>query len=105
MRRYAVAALILALGACAPAQRWSNPNLPESRWSVDKAECRSRASRLAERDLTLRSETTIAEGQSELQRQFSTFDAAKRRQGLYDRCLKDKGYTNRPPPTTTDKTS
>lgn len=49
MRRFYVLsfAMLLALSACAPAVRWRHPNLPESQWARDLAQCR----RLAERDL------------------------------------------------------
>lgn len=46
MRRLVII-LLAVLAACAPAQRWRNPNLPENLWSSDETQCR----REAERDL------------------------------------------------------
>lgn len=93
-----VAAVLLTAAACTPAPRWYHPSKPADRWAVDKADCLSRANRLAERDLTYRDDSVIGQNQSTLQRQFSTFDAAKRRNDFFARCMKDKGYIDQPPP-------
>jgi len=93
-----IAAVLLATAACAPAPRWYHPTKPADRWAVDKAECQSRANRLIDRDLDYQHDSAINQNRSTLQRQFSTFDAAKRRHEFYARCMKDKGYTDQPPP-------
>ena len=94
----AIAAVLLTGAACAPAPQWYHPTKPADRWAVDKAECQSRASNQVNRDLDYQSDSVISQSQSTLQRQFSTFDAAKRRSKLYAQCMRDKGYTDKPPP-------
>ena len=94
-----VAAVILSAAACAPAPQWYHPTKPPSLWAADKAECQSRANRLAERELTYSQDSAINQSQSRLQQEFSTFDAAKRRKSFYAICMKDKGYTDQPPPS------
>jgi hypothetical protein len=97
--RLTLPALLLALAACAQpgTSQWYHPTKSDSTLSADKAECYAQATRLAERDLDVESDSSVATGQSELQRSFVRFDVAKRRNDLYERCLRQLGYSNRPP--------
>jgi hypothetical protein len=99
MQRSLVAAVLLIVAACGPEPGpWQHANLPEERWKQDEAECRRYAQARAEREFAIDSwggapgygrGTTLFD-------QMGRFDAEKRRNSLFDACMKSRGYARTP---------
>lgn len=95
-RRRLAAPLILALlavtlAACANKYVWQNSRLAENRLSGDTAECRYNSEKLINDELKQTSPFDTQE-RGQLERQFSLFDARKRRDQMFSNCMRDKGY-------------
>jgi hypothetical protein len=96
VRRRFAAPLILALAAlslaaCADNYVWQNSRRAEHRLSADSAECRANAGKLIDDELRRASPFDIQE-RGQLERQFTLFDARKRRDLMFTNCMRDKGY-------------
>jgi len=85
-----------AVGSCTPTvSKWNHPSATEDQWAVDKASCRSRARRIAEKEFVAESYGGPArddEFTSVYSRNMQTYDSKRRRQSLYESCLKRLGY-------------
>ncbi len=87
-------AVVLA-AACAAPTRWENPGLPMDRWPGDKTACRVQATAEAERDY-LRGRGTRTQDddtrRDPLRARMARFDAVKKRDTLFARCMRARGY-------------
>jgi len=85
-----------AIGGCTSTiTKWSHPSASEDQWAVDKANCRSRARRLAEKEFAAESYGGPAredEFTSAYSKNMQAYDSKRRRQSLYESCLKRLGY-------------
>ena len=87
------AALILA--SCASDEgRWENPSVSQKVWELHTAECRRLASERAEQEFALATPDIGATfgRQTTYRDTMSRFEAARRREQLFDRCMRDRGY-------------
>lgn len=74
---------------------WENPTVPWEQWDRDRAECRLVARDEAERDYALGRQGGPAEDYSRtrpITAQVDRFEAQKREETLYERCLSARGY-------------
>lgn len=74
---------------------WENPNVPWEQWARDRAECRLVAREEAERDYALTRAAGPPEDYSRTRpvtAPVDRFEAQRREQALYERCLTDRGY-------------
>ncbi len=87
-------AVVLA-AACAAPTHWKNPGVPSDRWPGDKAACRAQAAAEAERDYIrdrgYRSQDDDARTDP-LRARMARFDALKKRDTLFARCMRARGY-------------
>ena len=87
-------AVVLAV-ACAAPIRWENPGVPRDRWPGDKAACRVQATAEAERgyvrDRGYRSQDDDTRTDP-LRARMARFDALKKRDTLFARCMRARGY-------------
>lgn len=87
--------VFLLLSACAQSYRWQNPNRARDLWDPDQLECNRIASRQIDRELA---RDQIAAGgplygsARTLKSQFAKYDARKRRQVLFNDCMREWGY-------------
>jgi hypothetical protein len=116
--RIAAAAALLLLAACADFDpggwwqdqwetgqgSWENPDVAWEQWDDDRAECRLVAAQEADRDFAITSQSRPAEDYSRggrMTADLDRFEAGKREQRLFERCLTDRGYRrvqrSRPP--------
>jgi len=83
------------IAACSNSAKWQNPRLPAEMWNQDEATCRRSATAEVERELARdqayhgdplvgRDRTSAA--------QMVRFATTKRRQTLFERCMKAQGY-------------
>ena len=86
-----LALLALSLGACASNYVWQNSRLAENRLSGDTAECRYNSEKLINDEMKHASPFDT-QGRGQLERQFTLFDARKRRDQMFSNCMRDKGY-------------
>jgi len=88
--------VVAAVGGCTPTvTKWNHPSASEDQWAVDKANCRSRARRLVEKEFVAESygrPTREDEFTSVYSKNMQTYDSKRRRQSLYESCLKRLGY-------------
>lgn len=88
----------LGLIGCASDTResWENPNLPWEAWHGDETECRQAAEDQAEREFALRRfEAPAPTGYNPNRPMINSmdeFDAKRRLNNLFERCMKDRGY-------------
>ena len=91
----AVSLAVVLAAACAAPTRWENPDLPRDRWTGDKAACRVQATAEAERDY-VRSRAYRAQDDDTrtdpLRARMARFDAVKKRDDLFARCMRARGY-------------
>jgi len=100
VRRWAVLAAIGAVagtvGACGPSGlRWENPAVAEELWTTQRDECRRQATVRAEREfVTLDQPDPGAEfgRPTTLRSEVARFDAGRRREALFESCMRDRGY-------------
>ena len=87
-------AVVLAV-ACAAPIRWENPGVPRDRWPGDKAACRAQATAEAERayvrDRGYRTQDDDTRADP-LRARMARFDAVKKRDTLFARCMRARGY-------------
>ncbi len=87
-------AVVLAV-ACAAPIRWENPGVPRDRWPGDKAACRVQAAAEAERgyvrDFGYRTQDDDTRADP-LRARMARFDALKKRDSLFARCMRARGY-------------
>lgn len=84
----------VASGCATPDDKWENPSASQASWEVHQGECRRLANQQAEREYVY-VEPGIGETfgrQSTLRTNVARYDAAQRREYLYDRCMKDRGF-------------
>lgn len=86
-----LAVLAVTLAACADKYVWQNSGLAENRLSADTAECRYSSEKLINDELKHTSPFDTQE-RGQLERQFTLFDAHKRRDQMFSNCMRDKGY-------------
>jgi hypothetical protein len=86
-----LALLVVTLTACASKYVWQNSRLAEDRLSGDTAECHYNSEKLINDELK-RSSPFGSQGRGQLERQFTMFDARKRRDQMFSNCMRDKGY-------------
>ncbi len=90
----ALLAVVLA-AACAAPTRWENPGVPRERWTGDKAACRVQATAEADRgyirDRGYRTEDDDTRADP-LRARMARFDALKKRDTLFARCMRARGY-------------
>ncbi len=85
---------VIAAGCSTPEEKWENPSASQATWEVHEAECRRLANERAEREYAP-VEPVIAERfgrQTTLRTDVARFDAQRRREYLFERCMKDRGY-------------
>ena len=91
----ALAICAAVLSGCTSAdEKWENPSAAQQAWEVHEAECRRLAGQRAEREFAP-VEPGFAETfgrQTAYHHQVARFDAAERREYLFERCMKDRGY-------------
>ena len=90
----AVLAVVLA-AACAAPTRWENAGVPRDRWTGDKAACRAQAATEAERGYIRDRGYRIQDDDTRrdpLRARMARFDAVKKRDGLFARCMRARGY-------------
>ncbi len=85
-------AVVLAV-ACAAPIRWENPGVPRDQWPGDKTACRAQAAAEAERDYVrgyrIQDDDTRTDP---LRARVARFDALKKRDTLFARCMRARGY-------------
>ncbi len=87
-------AVVLAV-ACAAPIRWENPGVPRDRWPGDKAACRVQAAAEAERDYVRDRGYRTQDDDTRtdpLRARMARFDALKKRDSLFARCMRARGY-------------
>ena len=85
-------ALMIVLSACSSSStNWQHPTKPKDKWSADISSCKSQASRLLARQLDIDSDSNFRES-DDLQTQFASYDARKKRYSYFTNCLSGKGY-------------
>ena len=85
-------AVVLA-AACAAPTRWDNPGVPRDRWPGDKAACRVQAAAEAERDYVRGYRIQDDDSRTDpLRARMARFDAVKKRDDLFARCMGARGY-------------
>jgi len=87
--------LTVATACNRPVKHWEHPSATEDQWQVDRAECRSRARREAERDYAEASRIarpTDDDINRAYTSQMRLFGAKRSEQSLYQDCLKRRGY-------------
>ena len=91
----AVVLALVAVSACADRlDRWENPSVSQGSWEVHKAECQRLAVSQAEDDYAI-GQSGVAERfgrETTLRNDMARFDARLRRDDLFERCMKDRGY-------------
>ena len=90
----ALLAVILA-AACAAPTRWESPGVPRDRWPGDKAACRAQAAAEAERGYVRGRGYRIQDDDTRtdpLRARMARFDAVKKRDDLFARCMRARGY-------------
>jgi len=96
MVRTLIFVLCLFAAACTqPVKHWEHPSATEDQWQVDRADCRSRARRDAERDYVGASRIARPTDDDITQTytsQMRLFGAKRSEQSLYENCLKRRGY-------------
>jgi len=91
-----VFALTVLTGCASPVSKWSHPSASKDQWAIDKADCRSRASRLSNKEHRAENYSgTIRDDEftSVYSNNMRTFDSGRRRQSYYEDCLKRLGYS------------
>ncbi len=93
----ALAALLVVVlaAACAVPTRWENPGVPRDRWAGDKAACRGQAAAEAERDYIRDRGYRTQDDDTRtdpLRARMARFDALKKRDNLFARCMRARGY-------------
>ena len=86
-----LALLAFSLAACADKYIWQHSGLGQNPLSGDSAQCRSHAEKLIDDELRRASPFNTQE-RGQLERQFTLFDARKRRDQMFGTCMRDKGY-------------
>ena len=86
-----LALALVSLAACADKIVWQNSRLAESRLSGDTVECRYNSEKLINDELK-RASPFDTQGRGQLERQFTLFDARKRRDQMFSNCMLNKGY-------------
>ncbi len=86
-----LALLAVTLAACADKYTWQNSRLAENRLFGDTAECRYNSEKLINDEMK-RTSPFDTQGRGQLERQFTLFDARKRRDQMFSNCMRDKGY-------------
>lgn len=97
----------VAAGCSTAEEKWENPSVSQSTWEVHEAECRRLANQRAEQEYAP-VEPVIAETfgrQTTYRTQVARYDAQQRRDYLFDRCMKDRGYRRTTRPSPVDSTS
>ena len=87
-------AVVLA-AACAAPTRWENPGVPRDQWTGDKAACSAQAAAKAERDYVRNRGYRIQDDDTRtdpLRARMARFDALKKRDTLFARCMRARGY-------------
>jgi len=90
------ATLTMINGCAAPVTQWNHPYASEDKWAVDKANCRSRARRLSEKERVVENYTRSVgddEFTSGYANNMMAYDSQRKRQETYESCLKKLGYT------------
>jgi len=92
-----VAATALSIAGCTTGpEKWQKPGMTSDQWAVDHASCRSRARKLADDEYQNYS-SHMGSGGVDNSAGFSAamrnYDAKRNMQGIYDRCLRRKGYS------------
>ena len=86
-----LALLAVSLAACADKYAWQHSGLSQNRLPSDTARCRADAEKLIDDELR-RASPFDTQGRGQLERQFTLFDARKRRDQMFGTCMRDKGY-------------
>lgn len=98
MRRTAMLATVIVAASCAQPGKWENPNLPWEEWSRIEADCRALAQEQAEREFRATRQqsstaTTLSYDQGgQWLSQMDRFDAQRRQQTLFERCMTNQGF-------------
>ncbi len=86
---------VFLAAACAVPTRWENPGVPRDRWPGDKTACRAQAATEAERgyirDRGYRPQDDDTR-RDPLRARMARFDAVKKRDNLFARCMRARGY-------------
>lgn len=93
--RMAMLAMPVALGACAQAGSWQNPNVPQDQWSADRAYCMDVARDRAEREFLMEQQTNRSMNYNLGGRwagDMNRFSGQRRQQQLFESCMTQRGY-------------
>jgi len=90
-------AALTMIGSCAaPVTKWNHPSANDDQWAVDKAGCRSRARHISDKEHAAEQNYANTRRDDEFTADYSknmqTFDSRRRRQDLYENCLRRLGY-------------
>ncbi len=91
------AVVLLAVTGCASDSpgEWENPSKPFEVWGQDRAECRQLATERAEQELTSAQTEQLPTSWSRtatFEQSMSRFEAGRRRDELFARCMTERGY-------------
>jgi hypothetical protein len=89
--------LLLAVMGCASetAGEWENPTKPFEAWGRDRAECRQLATERAEQELASAQTEQVPTNWSRtatFEQSMNRFEAGRRRDDLFARCMTERGY-------------
>ena len=93
--RMAMLAMPVAIGACAQAGSWQNPNVPQDQWSADRAYCMDVARDRAEREFLIEQQTNRSLNYNLGGRwasDMNRFSGQRRQQQLFESCMTQRGY-------------
>ena len=95
LKALAVVLAVVLVAACAVPTYWENPGVPRDRWPGDKAACRAQAATEAERGYVRGRGYRIQDDDTRtdpLRARMARFDAVKKRDDLFARCMGARGY-------------
>ena len=95
LKALAVVLAVVLVAACAVPTYWENPGVPRDRWPGDKAACRAQAATEAERGYVRGRGYRIQDDDTRtdpLRARMARFDAVKKRDDLFARCMRARGY-------------
>lgn len=89
-------AVLSGAGCTDPLQgQWENPRKPWEAWAVDRSECLQLATERAEHEFALARAEAATPGYSRIagfEVSMSRFEATRRRDRLFERCMIERGY-------------
>ena len=89
--------IAVTLGACAEyaPTGWDKPGIDQDQWAINRANCHSRAQRLAEDEYMANAPMSSGAGVNTgaaFESQMRRYDARRNKQKLFEKCLRWLGY-------------